>query len=555
VDLKDAYLHVPLHQEHRKFFQFKWRGKLYQFNSLPFGWSRSPQWFQSFTRHIASICRRRGIRMVCYLDDFLILASTKSEAEEATRFLLLLLLHFGFTPNVEKTETSASQTREFLGTIVDSRTMTLSVPKAKLKRYRAHAKRMLRKVRAAKPVSVADLQSLVGKLQSCSQCVLVCRLRLNGLISSLNKALDRRTDVLLSEEATQDLIFWADFSDQWNGKGTRPFTPRFRFTTDAGPLGWGGFTIHRKQQVETQGRFLQLQKLDSTNEKELLAIYYCLRAFVHQFGWSGCKTLVITDSMTALIYINKMGGRVPSLVAVTTLIHDFALEHQIHLRAEYISTLDNKIADRLSRKFDNPQIEFMLNPSIFTKLDLIWGPHQVDCFASMNNCQLQHYVSWLPDPFSLYPDFMSKEAPEGRLYAFPPFSMVLPTLTKLARESRTATVVIPFWPTRPFWPVLLSLLTDWPILLPLNPLSLPRGVSDPSMTPPDFQLIACSISGNQPKRRDFQKQRGSMVSNATKPTGQASLQRFRHMNALFASTRSSELLELILLPSSPWKAS
>jgi hypothetical protein len=61
--------------------------------------------------------------------------------------------------------------------------------------------------------------------------------------------------------------------------------------------------------------------------------------------------------MTALIYINKMGGKVHSLVGVVKMILEFALEHRIHLRAEYISTLDNKIADRLSRQFDNPQIK------------------------------------------------------------------------------------------------------------------------------------------------------------------------------------------------------
>jgi hypothetical protein len=259
--------------------------------------------------------------------------------------------------------------------------------------------------------------------------------------------------------------------------------------------------------------------------------------------------------MTALIYINKMGGRVPSLVGVTTMIHDFALQHRIQLRAEYISTLENKIADRLSREFENPQIELMLDTRIFAKLDLLWGPHAVDCFATMNNSQLEHYVSWLPDPYALHTDFMSQEAPEGILYAFPPFSMILQTLTKLEREFRTATLIVPFWPTRPFWPVLLNLLSDWPILLTKNALSLPKGVFDPTVSPPDLQLLACSISGTQRKRRDFQDLRGSMASEPTNATTKENLRRFQHMNALFVSTRSTELLDLILLPSSRWKAS
>jgi hypothetical protein len=71
VDLTDAFFHIPLKPAHQKFFQFRWAGHLYQYKALPFGWNRSPSWFQSFTRHIAKICRRDfQIRVVCYLDDF-----------------------------------------------------------------------------------------------------------------------------------------------------------------------------------------------------------------------------------------------------------------------------------------------------------------------------------------------------------------------------------------------------------------------------------------------------------------------------------------------------
>ena len=43
----------------------------------------------------------------------------------------------------------------------------------------------------------------------------------------------------------------------------------------------------------------------------------------------------------------------------------------------------------------------MLEPSAFAKLNLVWGPHRIDCFAAMNNYHLPHYVSWLSDPFAL----------------------------------------------------------------------------------------------------------------------------------------------------------
>jgi hypothetical protein len=126
------------------------------------------------------------MRVICYLDDFLILAETEDLARKHTNILLQLLLHFGFTPNWSKSVLQPSQTCEFLGTMIDSVRMSLSVPTKKLRKYKAHAKRMLRRARKSvgfqpsppasdslsqTPVGLTELRRLVGQLQSCSQCI------------------------------------------------------------------------------------------------------------------------------------------------------------------------------------------------------------------------------------------------------------------------------------------------------------------------------------------------------------------------------------------------
>ena len=45
IDLKDAYLHVPIASEHRRFLRFWWRGNKFQFRRLPFGLSSAPRTF------------------------------------------------------------------------------------------------------------------------------------------------------------------------------------------------------------------------------------------------------------------------------------------------------------------------------------------------------------------------------------------------------------------------------------------------------------------------------------------------------------------------------
>lgn len=76
-DLKDAYLTVPIHQEHRHFLQFKWRGTVYQFNSLPFGLKSAPWAFTNLLKPVVACLRERGIRLVIYLDDVIVLNSSR----------------------------------------------------------------------------------------------------------------------------------------------------------------------------------------------------------------------------------------------------------------------------------------------------------------------------------------------------------------------------------------------------------------------------------------------------------------------------------------------
>ena len=42
IDLSDAYLHVPIHLESRKYLRFAIEGKVFQYRALPFGISLPP---------------------------------------------------------------------------------------------------------------------------------------------------------------------------------------------------------------------------------------------------------------------------------------------------------------------------------------------------------------------------------------------------------------------------------------------------------------------------------------------------------------------------------
>ena len=63
IDLKDAYLHIPIHPESRRFLGFQFLNTTYQYKVLPFGLKDSP-WL--FTRVVATLMghlRRLGLRI------------------------------------------------------------------------------------------------------------------------------------------------------------------------------------------------------------------------------------------------------------------------------------------------------------------------------------------------------------------------------------------------------------------------------------------------------------------------------------------------------------
>ena len=88
IDLKDAYLHVPIHPSPRRFLGFQFMGKTFQYKVLPFGLKDSP-WV--FTRVVATLVghlRRLGLRLFYYLDNWLLVAESRVLLESHLRTTL-----------------------------------------------------------------------------------------------------------------------------------------------------------------------------------------------------------------------------------------------------------------------------------------------------------------------------------------------------------------------------------------------------------------------------------------------------------------------------------
>jgi len=104
LDLRDAYFHVSMHRTTWKYLRFVWRGKVYQFVSLPFGLSPAPFIFTKVTKQLALLARRDGLRLKMYLDDWLTLNKSKMACHTDTQKLVALTQTLGFNIKPEKSD-------------------------------------------------------------------------------------------------------------------------------------------------------------------------------------------------------------------------------------------------------------------------------------------------------------------------------------------------------------------------------------------------------------------------------------------------------------------
>ena len=123
LDLKDSYLSVAVHPESQKFLCFIWENKAYQFQALRFGLNIAPRIFTQLLKPVAAFLRKRGVRLVIYLDDILLIGSSVEETHRFTEMTMSLLESLGFIINKEKSNLNPTKIITFLGFTINSVTI------------------------------------------------------------------------------------------------------------------------------------------------------------------------------------------------------------------------------------------------------------------------------------------------------------------------------------------------------------------------------------------------------------------------------------------------
>lgn len=218
------------------------------------------------------------------------------------------------------------------------------------------------------------------------------------------------------------------------------------------------------------------------------------------------------DNTTAVAYINNMGGS-HSLPcnSIAKEIWNWCIKQNIWLSAAHLPGIKNVAADKASRIFyDNT--EWMLNRVIFDKLTLKLFKPKLDLFASRINNQLNKYVSWKPGPGAYAIDAFTLDWSTDTFFAFPPFSLLGRVVQKIEQDQAEGIVIVPNWPSQPWYPQVMRLAVTAPLILPKgkNILKLPYDPMKIHPLYPKLVLLACHLSGNHCKVRASQRKHSKL---------------------------------------------
>ena len=275
IDFKDAYFHIPIHSQSRKYMRFHIQGQSYQFKALPFGLSTAPMEFTVVAKEVKLMALRQGIRIHQYLDDWLVRASTLHTCLQHTQTLVTLCQELGWLVNKEKSELTPKQVFNFVGYQFD-------LKEGKVRPTEERWQGLTDKIRSMMSDLVCPVRkfmSLIGLLTATEKQVHLGRLHMRPIQWHLKnnwrvpESLEKVIPV--PKSLHPHLRWWLEESNVLLGQPLHPLKHALQIFTDASNEGWGA---HLDDHTARGTWSLPESKLH-INHLELKAVFLALKEF------------------------------------------------------------------------------------------------------------------------------------------------------------------------------------------------------------------------------------------------------------------------------------
>ena len=450
-DLKSGYHHIDICPEHRTYLGFAWRNngilRFFQFNVLPFGLSTACYCFTKLLRPLVRRWRSMSHASIVFLDDGISGHPTKCDAYAASKIQQKDLFDAGLTANPEKCDWKPRQKGEWLGMLINTVNMRFEIPPSKI----IKSKTLVKHIIDSKCATYRELAKIAGFIISLSLAVgPATRLFTRQMYFSIVHRTSWDQKIFINSSLEKELQFWHKNLDYFQGYPIKePVAACPAVYTDASDTGYGGYTVTLGTHV-AHGICDLEDSLQSSTYRELKAILLVTRSLQHILA--NRKIKVFTDNQSTACIVCS-GSSKPDLQDLAVKLYDVCVQHQIILQCEWIPRTQNTTVDTISRIVDLD--DWKLNPKLFQILDEKWGPHTIDRFASSYNTQLPRFNSRFWSPGSEATDAFTLDWANENNWLCPPVNQIVKVIAHLRTCKSVGTLIVPFWPSAPFWPVLV----------------------------------------------------------------------------------------------------
>lgn len=463
IDLTDAYHSVPIHPESQHLLGFHWKNRQFQWKVLPFGLASAPWLFTRMIRCALSRLRAQGMNFVQYLDDILVINETQEMCAKNILEMIETLTMLGFLVNHKKSMLIPTQNIEFLGLALNTMSMTIRVPREKLRKLRRDAASLHEKAKT----TPRELSRFLGLANSVVQAIRLSRLQCRWLQRELTATLAAKPEwdapMKIGARGISELQWWTQWATFYNGAPLplRQPPPNLIITTDASETGWGATLPHNT----VWGQWTAAEAQNSSNWRELRAVMHAINRLA--ISHPDRRVLILTDNTTVVAVINKFGTTASTkLLDLAKRLHLTALKAKLSIRAAYLPGSENGAADEASRRAEKH--DYGITEEAFQIIQQrAPTPLILDLFATATSTKCHRF-------WTRADDALSRFWPATGTYAFPPPKMVLPAVQHaIACQVRHLTLVTPAWNTWQALALLRKLSKSPPHYLPPSAIQIP----------------------------------------------------------------------------------
>ena len=418
------------------------------------------------------------------------LARTLALVLEHLEVVLRALTNAGFVLAPEKTDNAdtVSQVKLYLGFVLDSTQMTVSVSAEKLKDLRDAVRRITSS--QGQHIKAKTLAKGIGKLVAAEPALgPITQLLSRAAQFELAQATEERgwgTKLVLSTQATDSLYEMQETLEQYNGypiknvataKKLDHFIEASRETRgkeapaqllrlqdvtkkcrtiagDASAVATCAMEVGDKEaKYFTQSALTEEEKRQSSGQRELLTILRALQQDEEFFESLRNQTVIwITDSTNLVSFLTK-GTMKMNIQQQVVEVYKRLAKYKVRIVPVHLKRTDFRIqwADEGSREFDPD--DWGIDNQSFRALTDKWKP-TIDLFAHTGNTKHSRFYAYGNAPKAAGVDAFTQDWTNELAWICPPVYLVVDTVKKIANTVMMAVLIVPEWRTASVWNML-----------------------------------------------------------------------------------------------------